>query len=159
MGFSQRKREKQIVKIIEELAFPLVNRMGLELVGIEYKPVQGKPKLVVYIDKPGGVFLEDCERLSKSLGDLLDREDPIYSSYILEVSSPGIERPLKKKEDFSRFQENYVKIKTCSKIKDRKNFTGLLKGLEGEFVILQTDEGGKINIPFNDIVKANLLYK
>lgn len=84
--------KKSILKIVEELVLPVINEMALELAGIEYKMERGKPHLVVFIDRPGGVRLEDCERVNKALGQLLDREDPIPSSYILEVSSPGIER-------------------------------------------------------------------
>ena len=88
--------KKGVEKIIEDLALRVLNEMDLELVGIEYKPYKGKVHLVVYIDKPGGVFIKDCEQVSKALGELLDREDPIPTE-VLEVSSPGVERPLMKK--------------------------------------------------------------
>jgi ribosome maturation factor RimP len=153
-------RGKQgVEKTIEDLALRVLNDLDLELVGIEYKPYKGRVHLVVYIDKPGGVFLEDCEHVSKFLGELLDREDPIPYSYVLEVSSPGVERPLMKKTDFDRFKGNYVKIKTFLKINGQKNFVGELKGLQNDSMALQTDEGEMINISLKDISKANLFFK
>ncbi len=151
--------KKKIKKIIEELALMVTDKMGIELVGVDYKPAGKRSHVVVYIDKPGGVFLEDCEEVNKSLGEILDREDPIPSSYTLEVSSPGIERPLKKPDDFKRFQGNYVKIKTYNKIKERKNFTGILKEFREDLLLLETDEGERFNISLKEIAKANLWYK
>jgi ribosome maturation factor RimP len=157
MGKEEGKRN--ILKVVEELALPLTNEMDIELVGIEFKMDRGNPHLVVFIDRPGGIRLEDCERVNKALGQLLDREDPITTSYTLEVSSPGIERPLYKKDDYIRFRGSYIKLKTYSKINDSKNFIGLLKDLEGESVVIETDEGKQFRIPLREIAKANLLYK
>jgi ribosome maturation factor RimP len=157
MGKEEGKRN--VLRVVEELALPVINEMDIELVGIEYKMERGKPHLVVYIDRPGGVRLEDCERANKALGQLFDREDPITSSYTLEVSSPGIERPLYKKDDYLRFKGSYVKLKTYVKINDCKNFIGLLKDLEGESVIIETDHGVQFTIPLHEIAKANLFYK
>jgi ribosome maturation factor RimP len=151
--------KKNITKKIEELALMVTDKIGIELVGVDYKSSGKRPHLVVYIDKPGGVFLEDCEEVNKSLGEILDREDPIPSSYILEVSSPGIERPLKKPDDFRMFQGNYVKIKTSHKIKERKTFAGILKEFQEDLLIIETDEGEQFNIPLEEITKANLWYK
>lgn len=159
MKTNESKSKQGIEKIIEDLALRALHGMDLELVGIEYKPYKGRVHLVVYIDKPGGVFLEDCEHVSKSLGELLDREDPISHSYVLEVSSPGVERPLMKKADFDRFKGNYVRIKTFSKINGQKNFLGELKGLEKDSIVLKTDQGEIIRIPLKDILKANLFFK
>lgn len=150
---------KKTEKIVEDLTMCVVNEIGLELVGIDYKTYQGRLHLLVYIDKPGGVFLDDCERVSKSLGELLDREDPIPHSYVLEVSSPGVERPLMKKEDFDRFKGNQVRVKTFSKINEQKVFIGELKGLQNDSILLQTDKDKLINIPLKDIAKANLYLK
>lgn len=151
--------KKGVEKIIEDLVLRVLNEMDLELVGIEYKPYKGKVHLVVYIDKPGGVFIKDCEQVSKALGELLDREDPIPHSYVLEVSSPGVERPLMKKADFNRFIGNYVRIKTFSKINGQKKFLGKLIGLQNDSIVLRTDEGEIINISLKDISKANLFFK
>lgn len=151
--------KKKITKTIEELALRITKSMGIELVGVDYFPAGNRSRVVVYIDKPGGVFLEDCEEVNKSLGEILDREDPIPSSYILEVSSPGVERPLKKPDDFRRFKGNYVKIKTHNKINERKNFAGMLKEFQENLLVIETDAGEHFTIPLHEIAKANLWYK
>jgi ribosome maturation factor RimP len=152
-------RGKKINKIIEELALTVTGNMGIELVGVDYFPAGKRSRVVVYIDKPGGVFIEDCEEVNKSLGKILDHEDPIPSSYILEVSSPGIERPLKKPDDFRRFKGNYIKVKTYNKINGRRNFTGFLKEFSVDSLCLETDEGEQFNISLHEIAKANLWFR
>lgn len=159
MKINKGKDKQGVEKVVEGLAARVLSELDLELVGIEYKPFKGSDHLVVYIDKPGGVYLEDCELVSKSLSELLDREDPIPRRYMLEVSSPGIERPLMKKEDFDRFKGHYVRIKTYTKINGQKKFTGELKGLHNDSIVLHTDEGEIINISLKDIAKANLFLK
>ena len=142
-----------------DIGHEIVEAKGFELIDVEFVKESGNWYLRYYIDKPGGVFLEDCEHVSKFLGELLDREDPIPYSYVLEVSSPGVERPLMKKADFDRFKGNYVRIKTFLKINGQKNFVGELKGLQNDSMALQTDEGEMINISLKDISKANLFFK
>ncbi|NLX91237.1 MAG: ribosome maturation factor RimP [Firmicutes bacterium] len=149
---------KKIRSIVEELAEGAAGALGMELVDVDFKTTNRGYHIIVYIDKPGGVFLEDCEMVSKSLGELLDLHDPIPSRYILEVSSPGIERPLKKREDFVRFLGEEAKIKTASKINGCKNFTGILGEVRGDNLILRVGKE-EIAIPFQDITKANLCYK
>jgi ribosome maturation factor RimP len=150
---------KKTVSIIENLACNVTKGLEIELVDVGYGFMGGQPHVTVYIDKPGGIFLEDCEKVSKSLGELLDLEDPIPSSYTLEVSSPGIERPLKKAADFRRFEGHDVKIKTYDKLDGRRNFKGVLKKFQEDFFILQTEEGEQIKINLKEVAKANLYYK
>ncbi|MGI5876137.1 MAG: ribosome maturation factor RimP [Dethiobacteria bacterium] len=149
----------KIKKVIEALALRVTGDFGYELVDLEYKVIKGEPHVVLFIDKPGGILLEDCEQVSKSLGELLDIEDPIPSSYLLEVSSCGVERPLKKAEDYKRFQGENVKLKTFQKINGRKNFIGILSAFNGEEVILQTEEEEEVPIKLSNIAKANLYLK
>lgn len=159
MKDERHNKKKNITKLLEEMALKVTTGMGIELVDVEYFPAGNRSRVVVYIDKPGGVFIEDCEEVNKALGEILDREDPIPSSYLLEVSSPGVERPLKKPEDYKRFKGNYVKIKTFNKINDRKNFAGILKDFEKNLVVIEIDTGEHYTIPLQEIAKANLWYK
>lgn len=148
-----------VEKTVEKLANSVTQDLGLELVDIEYKSLRRQPHLTVYIDKPGGVSLEDCEKVSKSLGELLDGEDPIPYRYILEVSSPGPARSLKKAADFRRFQGHDVQIKTYEKMNGRRNFKGVLKNFQEDFIIIETNEGEQIRIGLKEVAKANLYEK
>ena len=153
------EERKQMMQQVEELAETIAHETGVELVDVEFKGSRQKPHIVVYIDKEGGVTLDDCEQVNKLLGELLDIKDPVPSSYVLEVSSPGIERPIKKKCDFLRFQGSYVKIKTYEKIEGQKNFKGLLTGLRDDHVVLQDEGGREIQISLDRIAKAHLWDK
>ncbi len=153
------KSGKVTVSTIEKIANSVTQDLGLELVDIKYRSFGKQPHLTIYIDKPEGVSLKDCEILSKSLGELLDEEDPIPFRYILEVSSPGLARPLKKAADFRRFQGHDVHIKTNEKIKGRRNFKGILKHHREDFIIIETEEGEQIRIDLKKVAKANLYVK
>ncbi len=153
------QERKNITAIVEELFAAIAEEAGVELVDVEVKTSQGRLHLLVYIDQPQGITLEDCERVSKLLGELLDMKDPVPSSYMLEVSSPGIERPLKKREDFRRFSGRYVKIKTYRKMDGQKNFKGLLVGLEDDRLVVQLENGREVHIDLGEISKAQLWDK
>ncbi len=138
-----------------ELIEPLVESKGFELVKLEYS--SGKQgKLNLYIDRAGGVTIDHCELISNAVSDLLDYHDPIAHAYSLEVSSPGIERPLTKKEHFERFEGERVKIKTSEEVEGRKKFSGTLAGTGESSVIIATEEGKKVEIPLSMVAKANL---
>lgn len=149
---------------IEALVLPILTDFGMELVDLEFKREGHSWFLRLFIDKPGGVTLDDCADVSRDVSALLEVDDPIASAYRLEVSSPGIDRPLKKAADFSRFAGQLVKIKTRSLLDPderghrRKTFVGELLGLDGSQVRLrQTDKrGGVIAVPLEEIDKANL---
>ena len=111
----------------EELLQPLVDAHGFELVDVEYVKEAGNWYLRAYIDKPGGIAVDDCEVISRALSDKLDEEDYIEDSYILEVSSPGLGRPLKKDKDFQRSIGEEVEVRTFRAIDKQKEFTGILK--------------------------------
>lgn len=145
-----------IVSTVTEMAEAIAESLGLEIVDVEYvKEGQGY-FLRVFIDKPGGVGLDDCEALSRILSDRLDEVDPIPGSYSLEVSSPGLERPLKKPADFQRFSGQKVKVRTYAPIDGRKNWTGMLLGFSDGEVQLDVD-GEPTAIPFDSIAKAHLV--
>ena len=140
---------------LTELITPIVEENNYELVDVEYKNEAGGMVLRVYVDKLGGITIDDCSIISRELSTVLDVNDLISNSYRLEVSSPGLRRPLKKRNDFEKYKERTVKIKTKELVMERKNFLGVLKGIEDEMVTIDID--GKIySLPFDSIVKANL---
>ncbi|WP_456464053.1 ribosome maturation factor RimP [Persephonella sp.] len=136
---------------------PLIEERGLKLVDVEYI-TGGKPVLRIYVYNPEGTSIEDCEWISRRIGALLDVEDIIPVSYILEVSSPGLDRKLKNKEEYEIFKGRDVKIITKEPINGRNVFEGTLKGLEGENVLLQ-ENGETIKIPLEKISRTNLEFK
>ncbi len=107
------------------------------------------------MDREGGVTIDDCAQVSRELGTVLDVRELIPNPYVLEVSSPGLTRPLKKAEDFQKFRNHLVKIKTFEPLEGRKNFKGTLLGLEGDLVRVVVD-GQDYEIPLKSIAKANL---
>ena len=118
------KRESYEQKT-EEILIPIVEEYGYELVDVEYVKEGGTWYLRAYIDKPGGVSIDDCEAVSRRLSDLLDEKDYIEDSYIMEVSSPGLGRPLKKDKDFERSMGEEVEIRTYRMIDKQKEFSGI----------------------------------
>lgn len=144
-----------IVQLVEGWVEEIISDSELELVEVEYVKEASGWVLRVFLDKPTGVDLEDCRGVSEILDKKLDEEDPIPGAYSLEVSSPGIERPLKKLQDYERFAGRAASIRTYSGLHGRKRFTGILRGLREENVLLDW-EGEIIEIPLELIAKANL---
>lgn len=130
----------KIEKIAEELALPIAEQLNYELVDVEYKKEGPNWILRYYIDKPGGVGLDDCQLFSTEIGNVLDDEDPISRQYYLEVSSPGLDRPLKKPSDFERFKGRDVEIRLYRAIDNRKKYTGELIGLVDNEIIIKVDD-------------------
>jgi len=146
---------EKVIKIVKELAIPILEREALELVDIEFKREVRGWVLRIYIDKEGGVSLNDCTLVSQQLGDVLDVEDPIDTPYILEVSSPGLTRPLKGTKDYQRYIGRLVKIKTYKEIYGKKVFIGELLGLKEGIVNIKIDK--KVyEIPYGLIASAHL---
>jgi ribosome maturation factor RimP len=144
-----------IGEIIERVAA----REGLELVHWEAVGPRNNFVLRIYIDKPGGITHGDCERVSNQVGTLLDVEDLISNRYVLEVSSPGIERGLYKRADYERFSGSRIKVRVSEPIDGQRNFRGKLIGLIDEKISLDADGRGQIEIPYEQIVKANIEYE
>ena len=144
-----------ITEKVKELVEPILKTQGMELVDIEWHQGRGPSLLRVFIDKIGGVSVEDCANVSRELGILLDVEDVIEQSYTLEVSSPGINRVLKKPDDFERFIGQNVKIKTFNLINNRRNFGGKLVDFQNDVVTILV-ENEKVAISLKDIEKAKL---
>ena len=136
---------------------PVVSGLGYEVVDIEFRPHPRDGLLRVFIDQESGIQLEDCEAVSRQLSAMLDVEDPVPGHFNLEVSSPGLDRPLRKAEDFERFAGETVKIKlSMPTIEGQRNFTGKLLGLKDNEVLLEVD--GETNyLPLGGIHKARLV--
>jgi ribosome maturation factor RimP len=145
-----------ILHRVEGILRPLLNAEGLSLVDVEYKREQGGWVLRVFIDKEGSVTLEDCARVSREFGQLLDVEDIIPTSYHLEVSSPGLDRPLKKEADFVKYSGRRVRIKTTEPVAGRRNFKGALLGCTEGKVMVEVEKNDVFTIPLTSILKANL---
>ena len=134
-------RREEYEKRAEELLAPIVELNGFELVDVEYVKEAGNWYLRGYIDKPGGITVNDCETVSRAFSDKLDENDFIEDSYIMEISSPGLDRPLKKEKDFKRSIGEEVEIRTYRAIDRQKEFTGILKGFdENTVTIIYEDE-------------------
>ncbi|HVJ47764.1 ribosome maturation factor RimP [Desulfitobacterium sp.] len=140
---------------VEALVKPIIQELGLELVDVEYIKESAHWYLRLYIDKEDGIDLDDCTNVSHAVSELLDKNDPLPQAYMLEVSSPGLERPLKKEEDFIRFQGKLIRIQTKQIFQGYQEFTGYLVGLENEAIILEYEKE-KVILPRNIIKKANL---
>ena len=142
----------------EELVKEIIINDDLEIVSVEYLKEGSNWILRVYIeDREGNLSIEDCTRISRALSGKLDEEDFIDDSYILEVSSPGVERPLRDEEDYNRFKGRKVYIKTYAPLNGKKEFTGTLEGLVDDTVnIILNDTDSKVEIPFKSIANARL---
>jgi len=141
---------------VRKIAGRVTQDHGLELVHAEAAGPEGKPILRIFIDKPEGVTHEDCAEITLHLGTVLDVEDFIHTPYTLEVSSPGLERGLYKVQDFERFAGRQAKVKVRQPIKGQRNFRGQIVGVEGEVVVFEDKTSGRVSLPFDSVVKANL---
>lgn len=141
----------------EVLAKPIAEKLGLVLYEIEYKKEGSDWHLTFYIDKDGGVDLNDCEAFSHEMSDILDEKDPIESNYILSVSSPGIERRLTQDWHYTAVIGKEIEVKLYAAKNGEKKFTGILKSFEGGNVVLET-EHGSVEIEISEISAAKLVY-
>ena len=138
-------------RLISLLEAP-IEALGYELVELEFPP----HLLRIYIDREGGVTVDDCEKVSRQVSGVLDVEDPIPGHYTLEVSSPGLDRPLRKPADFARFAGEQARIELSLPLEGRRRFAGTLKGCEGEEVLIEVD-GTLHRLPLEGIAKARLV--
>jgi ribosome maturation factor RimP len=152
------QNEREAVRVrVAALAEELASSMGMEIVLLEIKGSGGRSVVRAYIDQPGGIMLKDCERFSKRFSVLLDVEDTVTFSYVLEVSSPGLDRPLVKEEHFVRFAGKKAKVRMRFPITGQRNFMGRILGVAGGRLQLETAEGVQKELPLTEIEKANLV--
>ena len=131
-------------KKTEDYLLPLMEEYHFELVDVEYVKEAGNWYLRGYIDKPGGITVNDCEAVSRIFSDKLDEKDFIEDSYIMEISSPGLDRPLKKEKDFARSMGKLVEVRTYRPIEQQKEFCGVLTAYDNSTVTIQEDEETRI---------------
>lgn len=137
---------------------PILEEMGYELVDVAYVSRNGRWVLQLFIDKEGGVTIDDCAAVSREIGDLIDVRDIISHEYVLEVSSPGLDRPLKKMKDFRWAVGRKVRIRTAQPREGRRNFTGRLERVEEDVITLLVDET-ELSFSIEGLEKANLVYE
>ncbi len=142
----------------EEILIPIVDELGFELVDVEYVKEGSTWYLRTYIDKPGGISIDDCEVVSRRLSDILDEKDYIDEAYIMEVSSPGLGRPLKKEKDFKRSLGQEVDIRTYRMINKQKEFTGILKDYDEKTVTIELDDETLKTFEKGDIALIRLAF-
>ena len=151
--------KKNIATEIEKLVLPITDANGLELVDVEYVKEGGEFFLRVYIDKEGGVSLNECELVTRALKPILDEKDPIKDNYYLEVSSPGLDRPLKKDKDFVRYQGRDVEIKLYKPINGSKLHEGQLVGLTEDKNIKVIIDNEEVEFDKKDVALIRLAIK
>ena len=145
------------VERIKNIIQAQVEEDGYELLQVELRSEGGAPILRIYIDKPEGITIDDCAVTSRKIAVLLDVEDPVKGKFTLEVSSPGIERPLFKEEDYVRFQGKEIRLSTYNKIANRRSFQGVIESFDNGVLGLMCDRQ-LVSIAYDEIKKANLVY-
>ena len=145
-----------IAERIDEIATKAASQSGVEFVNSEIAGSKRNMTVRIYIDRPEGVTLDDCSTVSRAIEEVVDAEDFIPSAYVLEVSSPGIERPLFTIQDFEKFAGKKAKVKTSEPINGQANFIGRIESVDGEEIVLEDRTNGTVRLPFERIVKANL---
>jgi ribosome maturation factor RimP len=142
---------------IGQIAASVAERSGIEFIHCQIAGSKRNPTVRLFIDKPGGVTLEDCAEMSREVEAVLDKDDFIPTSYVLEVSSPGIERELFKLAEYERFVGHDARIKTKQPINGRRNFAGKISAVNGDNIEFNDRTSGRVSIPFESVAKANLM--
>ena len=149
-------KEQSVRTLVREFADPLLAEMGLELVEVEFRREGHGWVLRLFIDREGGVTLDDCAAVSREVDHYLDVEDPIDHRYHLEVSSPGLERPVRWERDFRRFTGQRARVKMMAKVDGQRVFTGELAGVEDGCVLVRTDRK-TVRLPLDGVLRARLI--
>ena len=148
--------DSSIVERIDKIAGKAARENGVEFVHSEIVGNRRNKTVRIFIDKPEGVSIEDCSNVSKSVEAVIDAEDFIPAAYVLEVSSPGLERPLFTLDDFTRFAGKKAKVKSAEAINGQANFNGRIVSVEGTEIVFEDKTNGTVRIPFENVDKANL---
>ena len=150
---------RRIANQVLDLAEPLLHEFGFEMVDVEFQFERGRWILRIFIDKDGGVTVDDCAHVSRELGDLIDAENIIDYPHVLEISSPGLNRPLRKERDFVRSIGKVVRLRMARPINRRRNFTGRLANVRQGMISLLVDDNNLVELPLKEIDKARLKYE
>jgi ribosome maturation factor RimP len=148
---------RKINATIEDKLAALVTTMGYEFVGYEFAQENRRAIFRLYIDRPGGVSVQDCSTVSYQVSAMLDVDDPIEGQYVLEVSSPGLNRPLFELAHYEKQLGSRIKVRLHAPLLQRKNFAGVLKRVENGQICLLLEEGNEVMLPFSEIEKANVI--
>ncbi|CEO05921.1 ribosome maturation factor RimP [Paraclostridium sordellii] len=151
--------KKSTEALVEELVLPITNEHNIELVDVEYVKEAGEYYLRIFIDKDGGVSLNDCEVVTRAINPILDEKDPIKENYFLEVSSPGLDRPLKKEKDFIRYAGRDVEVKLYRPINKLKHFEAELVELVDNKIVKLVVDGEEMEFNKKDIALIRLAIK
>ena len=152
MVYAVQRASAQVVSVVE----PVVSGLGYSLVGAEFGQAENGQTLRVYIDKPEGIVMEDCAKVSRQLNAVLDVEEPIKSAYLLEVSSPGVDRPLFTEAQFAEQIGEQVKVRMTDGVNGRRNFKGQLVAVNDALAVVEVD-GIDYELPVSDVEQAHLI--
>lgn len=144
---------------LEALLMPTVRALGCEIWGIEYRPRGRNSMLKLYIDSPEGIGIDDCERVSRQVSALLDVEDPIVHSYRLEVSSPGVDRVLFRRDQYLANVGERVDVRLAFPFDGRRRLAGRLAGVEGDDIVVEVEEDEEVVLPFQQIQRTRLVFE
>lgn len=145
-----------LLEQIEKLVEPVLAQNEMEMVNLEFTHEHGQWVLRFFLDKKGGITLDDCARMSDRMGAILDAADIVRQSYSLEVSSPGVYRPLRKEADYLRFKGERVEVSLYAPINGRRHIKGKIASLEGGVLVVEEAPGTQFSLPLADVAKANL---
>ncbi|MBT5550094.1 MAG: ribosome maturation factor RimP [Nitrospina sp.] len=148
-----------IAQLVMNLIEPVLVAEGLELVDVEYKKEGKSWALRIFIDKEKGITVEDCQKISRLTGDLIDVEETIKTPYNLEVSSPGLDRSLKREKDFLKFKGKRIRLQSLSPIDGRRKFTGVLTDFKDEIIFMDLEDGKPFEILLHQMLRANLVIE
>ena len=151
--------KKSIIKMVEEISNPVLRENNIELVDIEFVKENSNYFLRIYIDKSSGITVDDCQKVSEYIGKKLDEVDPINVSYYLEVSSPGLDRPLKRERDLERSLGKDVDVSLYKALQGKKKFSGELESFNEDIIKITDNDIGEMEIPRNNISKIKLAIK
>ena len=151
-------RQPEILRSVEDLLRPVAEDLGYELVAVQLQSDRGRRVFRVLIDRPGGITLDECMRLSREMSPHLEVADPIPGAYVMEVSSPGVQRPLRRAEDFERFRDQPVVVRTREAVEGRKTFRGVNRGMddEGNLKVDDAETKRSYTVPLDLVREAHL---
>lgn len=150
---------KKIINEVSPLVEGFLHESGMEMVDLEFRFESGRWTLRIFIDKEGGVTVDDCANVNKELGYLIEAKNIIDYHYVLEVSSPGLNRPLKKEKDFMRSIGKMIKLELARPVNKRSKFSGRLTNVREGMISLSVDDGGLVELPLREIDKARVKYE
>lgn len=150
---------KKIINEVSPLVEGFLHESGMEMVDLEFRFESGRWTLRIFIDKEGGVTVDDCANVNKELGYLIEAKNIIDYHYVLEVSSPGLNRPLKKEQDFMRSIGKMIKLELARPVNKRSKFSGRLTNVREGMISLSVDDGGLVELPLREIDKARVKYE